>query len=393
MCFHGLGITEHHQGTDAVCMLINLALLTGNIGRPGAGVNPLRGQNNVQGSAHMGCEPVTLTGGQSIADPAVRNRFERVWGVPLSPTRGLDLLQMMDAAAEGRLKVLWAFGYDVYLTLANESATAKALANLELVVVQDMFMNETARSFGHIFLPAASAFEKDGTFMNSDRRVQRVRAALAPAGEAKPDWWIIAQVARRLGFGPHFAHPDAQAIWEEIRSLWPAGQGLSYDRIDTDPPSWPCPTDAHPGTPVLHIGRFAHAERTTLKIVPHLSSPEQTDADYPFRLTTGRSLYHFNAGTMTQRTPNTSLRSADELEMSPDDGKTLGIRDGDRVIVESRHGRIELPVRLLDRIRPGDLFATFHDPASFVNQVTSPVRDHSERTPEYKFTAARVRRT
>ena len=232
MCMHGLGVTEHHQGTDGVCMLINLALLTGNLGVPGSGVNPLRGQNNVQGSAHMGCEPVTLTGGQSIGDAAIRARFEKAWGATIPPTRGLDLLQMMDAAAEGRLKALWAFGYDVYLTLANEPATARALANLELVIIQDLFMNETGKAFGHIFLPAASVFEKDGTFMNSDRRVQRVRAALAPAGQSKPDWWIIAQVARRLGLQSQFSHANAEAIWDEVRSLWPAGAGLSYARID-----------------------------------------------------------------------------------------------------------------------------------------------------------------
>lgn len=390
MCFHGLGITEHQQGTEGVCMLVNLALLSGNIGRPGSGVNPLRGQNNVQGSAHMGCEPVTLTGAQSIADPAVRARFERSWRVKLSPVRGLNLLQMMDAADSGELTALWAIGYDVYLTLPNEQFTARALANLELVIVQDLFINATAAAFGHIFLPAASVFEKDGTFMNSDRRVQRVRAALPPAGQSKPDSWIIAQVARRLGCGDHFAHDNAQAIWSEIRSLWPAGAGLTYGKIDSNAPLWPCPDEQHPGTEVLHVRRFAHGERTSLRPVPYIASPETTDDEFPFILTTGRNLYQFNAGTMTQRTMNALLRCEDVLEMSPQDATSLSLHDGDLAVVESRHGRIELSVRQLDRIKPGQLFTTFSCPDLVVNRVTSPVRDRIVDTPEYKLTAVRV---
>jgi formate dehydrogenase major subunit len=397
MCFHGLGVSEHLQGTDGVCMLINLALLTGNIGKPGTGVNPLRGQNNVQGSAHMGCEPVTLTGGQSIGDAAVRARFEQCWGAPIPQARGLDLMQMMDAAMEGKLKALWAFGYDVYLTLANEPATARALANLELVIIQDLFMNKTAEAFGHVFLPAASVFEKDGTFMNSDRRVQRVRAVagVPAAGQSKPDSWIIAQVAARLGHGSQFAHAGAEEIWNEIRLLWPAGAGLSYARIDENAPNWPCPDEHHPGTEVLHVGAFAFAgggKRAALRPVSYIASPERTDGEYPFRLTTGRNPYQFNAGTMTQRSTNAALRSRDELEMSPADADSLGLRDGDWVIVESRHGRVELPVRVLDRLAPGDLFTTFHDPDLFTNRLTSPVRDRSEHTPEFKLTAVRVMR-
>jgi formate dehydrogenase major subunit len=393
MCMHGLGITEQFQGTDGVCILINLALLTGNIGTPGSGVNPLRGQNNVQGSAHMGCEPVTLTGGQPIGDAQVRARFEQIWRTGIPPTRGLDVLQMMDAAGQGNLKALWVFGYDVYLTLANEPATSRALANLELVIIQDLFMNKTAECFGHIFLPAASAFEKDGTFMNSDRRVQRVRAALPHAGQSKPDWWIIAEVAKRLGHGAQFNHANAEAIWDEVRSLWPAGAGLSYARIDSVAPHWPCPEEQHSGTPVLHIDQFASgAARATLRPISYIPSPEQISPAYPFRLTTGRNLHQFNAGTMTQRTPHTMLRPRDELEISALDAQALGLRDGDWVVVESHHGRIELPVRLLDSVRPGDLFTTFHDPGLFINRVTSPVRDRSEHAPEFKFTAVRIAR-
>jgi formate dehydrogenase major subunit len=388
MCIHGLGMTEHLQGTEGVMTLVNLALLTGNLGQPGAGINPLRGQNNVQGSAHMGCEPKSLTGGQGLED--ARARFEKVWGVPLPTHPGLTLLKMMDAAKDGRLRALWCMGYDVYLTLANEAVTARSMEALELVVIQDLFMNRTAEQFGHIFLPAASVFEKDGTFMNSDRRVQRIRAALPPAGQSKSDAWILAEAARRMGFERHFAHPTAEAIWNEIRAVWPGGAGLAWPRLELNPPQWPCPDESHPGTPILHAQRFAHAERTSLRCIPYLPSPETVDREYPFRLTTGRHLYQFNAGTMTQRTGNALLHSEDLLEMSPGDGKRLGIADGTRVIVESRHGRIELAVRLMDRIKSGELFTTFHHPGIFVNRVTSSVRDRLVDAPEYKLTAVRV---
>jgi formate dehydrogenase major subunit len=388
MCIHGLGMTEHLQGTEGVMTLINLALLTGNIGKPGTGINPLRGQNNVQGSAHMGCEPKSLTGGQSLDE--ARGRFEEIWGVTLPTHPGMTLPKMMDAAGDGGLKALWCIGYDVYFTLANEDATAKSLKPLDLVVVQDLFLTQTAEAFGHIFLPAASVFEKDGTFMNSDRRIQRVRSALPPAGESRTDSWILAEVARRMGFGEHFFHDSAEGIWNEIRAVWPGGAGLAYSRLEHNPPQWPCPTESHPGTPLLHKERFAHAPRTSLRCIPYLQSPEIVDEDYPFRLTTGRHLYQFNAGTMTQRTCNVWLQSEDFLEMSPVDGLRLGIQDGARVIIESRYGRAELAVRLLDRIQPGELFATFHHPGSFINRVTSSVRDRMVDAPEYKLTAVRI---
>jgi len=211
MCFHGLGMTEHLQGTEGVMALVNLALLTGNLGIRGAGINPLRGQNNVQGSAHMGCEPSNLTGFVSVAEG--RERFEQVWGTPLTDRKGMNLLGMMDAAREGRLRALWAVGYDIYLTLAAESDTRKAMESIELVVVQDLFLNETAKAFGHVFLPACSSFERDGTFMNAERRVQRVRKAVSPVGDSKPDWVIVQDVARAMG-APGFSFASAAEIWD-----------------------------------------------------------------------------------------------------------------------------------------------------------------------------------
>jgi formate dehydrogenase major subunit len=386
MCFHGLGVTEHTQGTEGVMALINLALLTGNLGKPGAGINPLRGQNNVQGAAQMGCDPGILTGAQDIN--TARERFETVWGAKLPHARGLSLMDMIDAASKGTLKALWAVGYDIYQTLPNANATAEALRNLDLLIVQDLFLNETAKAFGSVFLPAASAFERDGTFMNSDRRVQRVRKVVAPPGEARPDAWIVAELAKRMVAARHFAFPDAESVWNEVRAVWPASAGLSYPRVEGENLHWPCPAENHPGTPVLHENTFALG----LRAIPYIRSYETTSEEYPFLLTTGRSFYHFNAGTMTRRTPNTGLEQSDSLEISESDARRLGISDGDRVRIASRYGQADLPARISDQVRTGVLYATFHDPASFVNRLTSPHRDRYVKTPEYKVTAVAVRR-
>jgi formate dehydrogenase major subunit len=388
MCFHGLGVTEHLQGTEGVMALINLALLTGNLGRPGAGINPLRGQNNVQGAAHMGCDPAILPGAQAI--PAARARFEAAWGVPLPQRHGLNLMQMLDAAAAGQLKALYVFGYDIYQTLSHAQATARALDKLELVIVQDLFMNATAREFGTVFLPAASFLERDGTFMNSDRRVQRIRQVLAPPGAARPDLWIIQQLARCTGAQQGFDFTDAEAVWNEVRQLWPDGAGLSYARLERESLHWPCPDAAHPGTPVLHVGQFAAGPRARLRAIDYVPTPEQCDAEYPFILNTGRTLYHFNAGNMTYRTPNIQLQATDTLDMAPADAQRLGLRDGQAVRLRSRHGEARLPLRITEAVKIGELFTSFHRPELFVNRVTSGVRDRLTGAPEYKVTAVRV---
>jgi formate dehydrogenase major subunit len=386
MCFHGLGVTEHVQGTEGVMALIDLALLTGNVGKPGAGINPLRGQNNVQGAAHMGCDPGVLTGSQDME--TARERFESVWGAPIPRRRGLSLLGMMDAAAGGRLAALWAFGYDIYLTLPDAAATARALGGLELLIVQDLFLNETARAFGTVFLPAASVFERDGTFMNSDRRVQRVRRVVPPPGEARPDLWIICELARRLDAAKAFDFTDAESVWNEVRAVWPAGAGLSYPRLERESLHWPCPTRDHPGTPILHAATFGHGHpRTALRRIPYVPTAETVSDELPYLLCTGRHLYHFNAGTMTYRTPNALLRRTDTLQLSSQDATRLGVRDGDAVVVRSRYGEVILPAQISDQVTPGVLYTTFHDPASFVNRLTSPVRDRLTETPEYKVTA------
>ncbi|KZE25916.1 formate dehydrogenase subunit alpha [Crenobacter luteus] len=387
MCFHGLGVTEHLQGTEGVMALINLALLTGNLGKPGAGINPLRGQNNVQGAAQMGCDPASLTGAQSFKDAGPR--FEAVWGRKLPASHGLDLLQMMDAARDGELKAIWAFGYDIYQSLADAAETGTALSRLDLLIVQDLFLNRTA-TFGTVFFPAASVFEKDGTFMNSDRRVQRVRQVLPPPGDARPDWWIIQALAERLGKPDGFAFDGPEAVWNEVRALWPAGAGLSYPRLDNDSPNWPCPDERHPGTPVLHADHFADGKAAELARIPFVATPEQVDDTYPLLLTTGRTLNHFNAGTMSYRTPNATLAPSDTLDIAPVDAAAYGLKDGDIVRVRSRYGHACLPVHVTPAMRPGQLFTSFHRPDLFVNQLTSSVRDRLVHAPEYKVTAVRL---
>jgi formate dehydrogenase major subunit len=388
MSFHGLGVTEHTQGTEGVMCVVNLAMLTGNLGKAGAGVNPLRGQNNVQGAAHMGCDPNTLTGGISIKEG--KEQFEHIWRANISPTRGLNQLEMMDAAGAGKLKALWAIGYDVFLSNANARATRQAFQSLDLVIVQDLFLNETAKQFGTIFLPAASSFEKDGTFMNAERRIQRVRKAIAPVGQAKTDWEILCLVARALGKGEGFDFHSAEEIWDEVRALWKGGSGISYERIEKAGLQWPCPSEDHGGTEILHVDNFSLGKRATLKRVAYEATPETTSLEFPLLMTTGRTLYQFNAATMTGRTHNQKLRATDLLDMCDEDAKRLQIKTGDLVRVCSRYGETVMPVRINSAVKRGELFATFHSPEVFLNFVTSPFRDKLVKAPEYKVTAVRV---
>lgn len=390
MCFHGLGVTEHVQGTEGVMSLINLALLTGNIGKRGTGINPLRGQNNVQGSAHMGCDPGILTGSISISDG--REDFSRVWGVPVPTEKGLNLLQMLDAAREGKFKALWSIGYDVYLTNANASETGEAFRSLELVIIQDMFLNETAREFGHVFFPAASSFEKDGTFMNAERRIQRVRQVLPERGNARSDWKIISDLAREMDNGEHFAHGSVEEIWDEIRRVWKGSAGISYERIEQQGVQWPCESEESPGVEILHVSSFGNETRARLRRIKYRPTNERVSDDFPFLLTTGRSLYHFNAGTMTERTANSKLRPTDLLVINPMDAEILSVCEGESVRIESSWGEATLPVALNVQVRIGEAFATFHDRHVFLNRITSTYRDRHVQSPEYKVTAIRIRK-
>jgi formate dehydrogenase major subunit len=388
MCFHGLGVTEHQQGGEGVMALVNLALLTGNLGRPGSGVNPLRGQNNVQGAAVMGCEPGALTGSAPLADAAPR--FASAWGAVVPDRPGLGVTGMLDAARAGRLKALYVVGFDLLASLANRRATAEALARLERVIVQDLFLTDTAQAVGHVFLPAVSSFEKDGTFMSSERRIQRVRRAVAPRGDALDDAAIICRLAAAMGHGAHFASSSAETVWNEVRSLWPAVAGISYARIERQGLQWPCRDADDPGMATLHATAFAGRPRATLACIDYRPSTERTDAEYPLLLSTGRVLQQFNVGTMSGRSAQQPLRPTDTLDMHPADARALAFVDGESVRVQSRHGEACLPLRITDTVQPGQLFATFHDPARRVNCLTGSIRDGASGTPEYKVTAVRV---
>ena len=390
MSFHGLGLTEHTQGTEGVMCLVNLALLTGNLGCPGAGINPLRGQNNVQGAAQMGCDPDNLTGANPL--DAGRALFEDAWHHPLSATPGLNLMDMMDASLEGRFKALWTIGYDILLTNPNASLTERALRSMECVIVQDMFLNETAKKFGTVFFPACSSFEKDGTFMNAERRIQRVRKAIDPIGESKTDWEIICALAGTMGKGEHFKFRSSEEIWNEIRAVWKAASGVTYPRIENQGLQWPCPSDDHPGTAILHTGIHTATKRPVLPTIEYRETKETTTPEFPFLLTTGRTLYQFNAGTMTSRTRNVELRPRDFLNISPRDAERLGLRDGECARIRSRYGSAALPVKISDEIGEGELFATFHTPEVFLNLITSPGRDGMTGTPEYKRTAVQIQK-
>ena len=388
MSFHGLGLTEHTQGTEGVMCLVNLALLTGNLGCPGTGINPLRGQNNVQGAAQMGCDPDNLTGATPL--DAGRTLFERTWHHSLPATPGLNLMSMVDASLEGRIKALWTIGYDIFLTNPNALMTEQALRSMECVIVQDMFLNETAKKFGTVFFPACSSFEKDGTFMNAERRIQRVRKAIEPIGESRPDWEIICALASAMGKGEYFAFRSPEEIWNEIRTVWKAASGITYPRIESHGLQWPCPSDAHPGTRILHAEIPPADKRPGLKTIEYRKTQETTTLEFPFLLTTGRTLYSFNAGTMTSRTRNVELRRGDSLDISQRDAERLCLRDGECARIRSRYGSVALTIKISDGVRDGELFATFHTHEVFLNLVTSSERDGITGAPEYKRTAVQV---
>jgi len=388
MSMHGLGMTEHLQGTEGVMCVVNLALLTGNIGIRGAGVNPLRGQNNVQGAAHMGCDPGILTGSIAIEDG--RALFEDVWNAPVPFSKGFNQLQMVDAARDGKLKALWAIGYDVFFSNANGHETEKSLRELEFVIVQDMFMNETAERFADVFLPAATSFEKDGTFMNAERRVQRVRKVFEPRGNARADWEIVCDIAKAMDSGEHFTFASPEEIWNEVRAVWPGGRGITYERLEKQGVQWPCLDENDPGQEVLHSETFSGSKTAALRRIKYRPTPEKVSEEFPFLLSTGRVLEQFNAGTMTMRTPNRELRPTDLLMISAEDSSELGLADGETVRLESRYGEARIPIEVTGKVRRGELFASFHDPKIFLNYATGPTRDRFTLAPEYKVTAVRL---
>ena len=390
-----LGITEHHNAADNVLALINLGLLTGHVGTYGSGMNPLRGQNNVQGGGDMGAIPNKLTGFQDIeTDTAARERFERAWGVPITPKKGWHLSQMFEAMEEGDLTALYVIGENPAASEADNQRTHKLLANLDILIVQDIFMTQTAK-MADVVLPAAnSAFESEGTVTNSERRVQRVRPALVPPGNAKDDIWIIGELAKRLGHD--WGHPSAEDVWEEVRRLSPMHAGMSWERIEElGGIQWPCPDESHPGTKFLHARLWSEdpgeqGMKAPFSVVLYEPPVDELDEDYPFRLTTGRRLDSYNTGVQTGGYTS-PLRREETLDISPEDAERLGVREGERVRIASRRGEVEAPVRLALGLRPGLLFMTLHFPDQVdVNNLTIDAWDPKSGTAEFKATAVQV---
>lgn len=388
--FYGLGVTEHLHGTDGVRTLSNLALLRGAVG-PGAGggVNPLRGQNNVQGASDMGALPDLLPGYQKVTDPAVRSRFAEAWQASLPAGPGLRIPQMFASARSGALKALWVIGEDVLATDPDSTSVRAALAACPLVICNDLFLSETAAAADVVF-PVAAWLEKEGTFVNFDRRFQRVRAAVAPPSGARPDFAVLHAVAARMGAQLGCATPaDAMA---ECAAVAPLFAGISHRRLDHEGPlHWPCESAESPGTPRLYGDRFATPDGLAhLAARPYLPPGEQSDEAFPYLLITGRRAEHYNSGSMTRRTGNLRLLPEETVDVEPGDAAGLGFHDGDRVELSSRHGTAVLRVRVTDDVEPGQVFAGFHFPGAAVNNLTSPVEDEVTGCPEYKLTAVRL---
>jgi len=384
--YYGLGITEHSQGSTAVLAMANLAMATGNIGRPGTGLNPLRGQNNVQGACDMGSFPDELTGYRKVSDRAVRASFEAAWRTSLDPEPGLRMPAMWEAACDGKFKAIYIQGEDVAQSEPNARHVAAALRAMDFVIVQDLFLNETAK-YAHVLLPGASFLEKDGTFTNAERRVSRIRKIIEPL-PGKADWQITCDLSAALGYPMNYAHPSE--IMDEIARLTPTFAGLSYDLIDRlGGVQWPCNQSAPAGTPILHGDAFVGG-KGKFTITGYTPTPEKTSRDFPLTLITGRILSQYNVGTQTRRTPNETIHREDVLEMHPADAGQRGIRDGAAVEVTSHMGSTRLHVRLTERVQPGVVYATFHHPESHLNDLTSEVSDWATQCPEYKVTAVRV---
>ena len=384
---YAMGLTQHISGTDNVKSVANLAMLTGNIGKPGAGVNPLRGQNNVQGACDMGALPDLFPGYQRVGDLQIRDSFEKKWGVQLPVNPGLTLTQAGEKIASGDLKALYVMGENPLMTDADLNHVKKGLDRLELLIVQDIFLTETAQS-AHVVFPAACFAEKEGTFTNTERRVQRVRKAVSPPGESREDWWIISALSQALGRPMDYA--CAEDIFSELSSLVPSYKGINYQRLEKNGIQWPCPTSDSPGTPILHVNQFARG-RGLFHPVQDIPPDERPDVDYPFVLTTGRCYEHYHTGTMTRRSRGLDLLCPQGYaEMNPEDASDMEIRENDPVILKSRRGQIRIGVSLTKVCPRGVVFVPFHFNESRINLLTNPAMDPIAKTPELKVCAIAV---
>ena len=385
--YYGLGVTEHAQGSTMVIGIANLAMVTGNVGREGVGVNPLRGQNNVQGSCDMGSFPHELPGYRHIADTTVRSQFEAHWGVTLQAEPGLRIPNMFDAALTGSFKGLYCQGEDIVQSDPNTQHVAEALSSMECIVVQDIFLNETAK-YAHVLLPGSSFLEKDGTFTNAERRISRVRKVMPPlAGLA--DWEVTCKLSNALGYPMNYQHPSQ--IMDEIAALTPTFQGVSFEKIERlGSVQWPCNEETEAaGTSIMHVGKFVRGKGRFL-ITQYIPSTEKVTRKYPLLLTTGRILSQYNVGAQTRRTPNNQWHSEDRLEIHAHDAQERGIKNGDWVGIESRAGETVLRAVISERMQPGVVYTTFHFPESGANVITTDNSDWATNCPEYKVTAVQV---
>jgi formate dehydrogenase major subunit len=387
--YYGLGVTEHSQGTTTVIAMANLAMATGNIGRRGVGVNPLRGQNNVQGSCDMGSFPHELPGYRHMSDDVTRAMFEAFWHVPLDPEPGLRIPNMLDAALDGSFKGIYIEGEDIVQSDPDTQHVIAGLEAMECVVVQDLFLNETA-NFAHVFLPGSTFLEKDGTFTNAERRLGRVRKVM-PSRSGMADWEITQAISNAMGFPMHYTHPSQ--IMDEIAALTPTFAGVSYETLDRlGSVQWPCNAAAPEGTPIMHIDRFVRGKGHFI-LTEYIATDERTGPRFPLLLTTGRILSQYNVGAQTRRTGNTAWHPEDLLEIHPHDAEQRGIRDGDWVRLQSRSGSTSLRAHITDRVAPGVVYTTFHHPETQANVVTSEYSDWATNCPEYKVTAVQVARS
>jgi len=386
---YAMGITQHAAGTNNVLALANLAMVSGQIGKPSSGVNPLRGQNNVQGACDMGGLPNDFTGYQRVDDEAVRQKFEKAWGVSLSPRIGLTLMEMMKGIGEGKVKALFVMGENPMLSDPDGNKVKEELKHLDLLVVQDIFLNETAE-LAHVVLPGVSFAEKDGTFTNTERRVQRVRKAIEPIGNSRPDWQIICDLSSRLGYPMNYGSP--REIMEEIASLTPSYGGVRYDRLEGLGLQWPCTKADHPGTPFLHKDRFTRG-KGKFHITPYAPPPEVPDEQYPFILTTGRVLYHYHTLISRKSKGLSEICPEGVVEVNEQDAVRLGIQPGDGLVeIASRRGKVRVKAQVGDHVPPGVVFMSFHFKEAAANLLTIDALDPVAKIPELKVCAVRVKK-
>lgn len=382
-----MGITQHTTGNDNVLSLANLAMATGNVGRESTGVLPLRGQSNVQGACDMGALPNVYPGYQQVADDVVRQKFEKAWNVSLSPKPGLTLVEIMHEIEAGNIKAMYVMGEDPVLSDPNANHVIDALKHLDFLVTQDLFLNETGK-YADVILPGVSFAEKDGTYVNTERRIQRVRKAINPIGESRADWQIISDIASRMGYAMSYESP--KEIMDEIAFLTPAYGGVSYDRLEGEGLQWPCPDPHLPGTKFLHKGKFTRG-LGKFTAIPYKEPYELPDEEYPFILSTGRILYHFHGGGMSRHSKGLDeIKPEAEVEINPADAEKLNRADGDVVELVSRRGKVAAKVRVTDKSPEGLAFMTFHYKEAAINQLTVDALDPVAKIPEYKVCSVQI---